>query len=444
MQTETTAASTTRAPVSFIGNLMADLEMHPVWIKAKEAAEALVEVGKAKKKSRFETIVEQKEGGNFFANPTFFKMKDDWNFRRLNSPKFIAGIKVLGAQIAAEGVKTPVKVYNEGTDPTFWLEDGHRRSFGLAYAIVHLDYNPEKLLIPFRMGDKGADDADRLFSQFRDNQSEKPTPFEMARIFSRMVSAGAKKENIAARAGISKSNVIRLLDMATVPEPLQAFTEKDIEVADTFIHKLYEKTGKNTDLAIKALDTAIVVAKDQGYERVMPKHLPADVFEMYNGEKKKRSSKAAPEPEAPAPTPEEDQEQEQEQDQETEGDTDAETEGQDNNPPQDASPETPKTDAQAQPKAQQPAADTTATTNPAKSTAPKGSASAELPVHSAHATAGEKNIKFRAAATEFFKHFVQVSPIDVDNPEADRKLILVKDTITLEMANAILHNLNLD
>lgn len=405
MQTETTAASTTRAPVSFIGNLMADLEMHPVWIKAKEAAEALVEVGKAKKKSRFETIVEQKEGGNFFANPTFFKMKDDWNFRRLNSPKFIAGIKVLGAQIAAEGVKTPVKVYNEGTDPTFWLEDGHRRSFGLAYAIVHLDYNPEKLLIPFRMGDKGADDADRLFSQFRDNHSEKPTPFEMARIFSRMVSAGAKKENIAARAGISKSNVIRLLDMATVPEPLQAFTEKDIEVADTFIHKLYEKTGKNTDLAIKALDTAIVVAKDQGYERVMPKHLPADVFEMYNGEKKKRSSKAAPEPEAPAPTPEEDQ---------------------------------------AQPKAQQPAADTTATTNPAKSTAPKGSASAELPVHSAHATAGEKNIKFRAAATEFFKHFVQVSPIDVDNPEADRKLILVKDTITLEMANAILHNLNLD
>lgn len=435
-----TASHETETRISFTEQLDRDAEFNTYWTNLAEKAQETVADGKAKK-SKFEAIVEKKEGGTFYANPAHFQIKPGFNFRNLNSAKAIERIKVLAGQIKEDGMQTPIKVFNDGNDPIFWIEDGHRRMTALKYAIVHLDYTPDDLLIPVRMGQRYANDVERKFSQFRDNQGEKTTPFETARIFADMVKMGGKEEEIARKANMSKSRIISLLDMATVPAALQALTEQpDIEIADSFIHALYLKTDRKADIALEALEKAIAYAKDQEYERVMPKHLPEPIKSMYRGEKPakaptKQAQKedAAPEDETPeveadaaVPTPKKDKATTVEvpatrPEAGTAVDTSTDHEDTDEDEGENETVETEDTK------------DETVKKDSKKA----GTAKADRVVQS------EENLNFRKAVEKIFKENIMVSPIDPENPEADRTLSFKKDTITFLTSLALLHNMNL-
>lgn len=435
--------------LTFLDQLESDISFNDYWQELVKAAEEEFEANK-NKKNRFDIIAHSNKSGTYFANPAHLHVKAGFNFRNFNSPKGIESIKRMAAEIVGESAITePLKIFHEGNNPTFYIENGHRRFTGLKYAIVHLDYRPANLRIPVRMGAKG-NDVDRKFSQIRDNSGEKPSPLEMARIFADMMKLGGREEELAKRAGISKSRVISLLDMASIPAALQSYSEStDIEIADSFIHNLYRAVNRDSDRALNDLETAIRRAKEQDYDRVMPKHLPPETYALYKGESPAKSSKAATKPVlAPVPSTPDVEDEAPRSAQTSVDETMEDIEG------DEVAPEVHGNDydhgADTTRVASDPAPATAKDNDDKSSDKPaKSTKSPELPVRpSSMHNQRPDNLKFRVALMHFFKHVVQFSPIDPDNPHADRTVTFVggakEFVVDNETAMAILHSLNLD
>lgn len=451
-QTGTVASPAIIEKVPFTVQIERELDHNEHWQSLVKKGEAQLEKTKGKSKTNaFDKIITRERDGTKFTIPTLIYIKPNFNFRALNSYSAVLGVKELAAQIAADGVRVPIKVFNEGTsDPKNYAEDGHRRMTALKWAILDLGCMVEE--VPVRRASPHANDKERVFSQYADNTGVQPTPFEAATLFARLISMGMTEEDIARRTGKGKSRVISLLEMASVPSALQMLSQNaEIEISDSFIHSMFKANDKNAEKTMSDLETAIEKAKLIGAERVMPKHLNPAANTLYNNFTK--PSTRILQVTQPQPTLKEEVEEEKAPEdieataetgetQEIEGEAveatsetgnDAETgETKDTAPVQNTN-------------TTKPASNVTplrpATTPQASAPSKPSTPAAPAPQPSVH-TQRPTNYTVRLAMLEFLKENIQFLPM-VDG-EKFQRIKIVNDEVDLERALAIRHGYGLD
>lgn len=193
-------------------------------------------------------------------------VKEGWNSRILDDPENIEHIDMLAKSIAEEGVKQPLTVYME--DGKLYIEDGHCRYFAVQKAITDYDA-PADLLIPVRMGEKDATEADRIFSQILRNSGKPLSPLEMASVFKRLVDLGWSDSEIARKAGVTRVYVGHLITLIEAPKEIIALVRSGLISATLAIETIKEYGDRATEL----LKAAVALAIEKGKTKATKKHV---------------------------------------------------------------------------------------------------------------------------------------------------------------------------
>lgn len=270
----------------FIDRLVDEAESSPKWQALKAEGEAAI--AKNGKKTGLEKLASHQVSGILYVSPALLAVDPGFNERDLNTKEASDKLIELARSIKGSGVQQVMVLKKDADAYTF--EDGHRRFYATMYAVVHL--GADLKTVPVRMGAKHASDADRVFSQYLLNSGEKPTPFEQASIFARMLRLGWSEADLIERSGLSKSRVTQLLDMNTVPAEVKALSRQDIVVKPSFIFDRFLANKRDAAATIEELTAAIQNAKEGGYDRATPKHLPETAAE---GQSHRRANAKAPE-----------------------------------------------------------------------------------------------------------------------------------------------------
>jgi len=193
-------------------------------------------------------------------------VKDGWNSRILDDPENVEHIDMLAKSIAEEGVKQPLTVYME--DGKLYIEDGHCRYFAAQKAISEYGASSD-MLLPVRMGDKDASEADRIFGQILRNSGKPLSPLEMATVFKRLVDLGWSDSDIARKAGVTRVYVGHLITLIEAPKEIIALVRAGLISATLAIETIKEYG----DRAAELLKAAVALAIEKGKTRATKKHV---------------------------------------------------------------------------------------------------------------------------------------------------------------------------
>ncbi|PZR59549.1 MAG: hypothetical protein DI537_53240, partial [Stutzerimonas stutzeri] len=143
-------------------------------------------------------------------NPFLIRVEDGFNVRDFESPEVAEHVDNLAQSIAKIGVQRPLKVRNKGNE--LILKDGECRLRATIRAIEV--YGAEIVAIPVVLADRSESDADATLGILVENSGLDLTVSGKSEIVKRLTAFGWSREDIAAKAGMSKARVIQLLEFA--------------------------------------------------------------------------------------------------------------------------------------------------------------------------------------------------------------------------------------
>lgn len=199
--------------------------------------------------------------------PEDLHIKPEWNSREDADPENAAHIDMLAESIGAVGVKQPLTVYWE--DGKAFISDGHMRYKGVIKAIAN---GAEIKTIPVQTEERASTEGDRIFSQIVRNSGKPLSPIEQAKVFQRLVAFGWTINDIATRAGLSRTRVDELLKLYAAPEAVTDLVKKG-EVSATLAIQEVKKKGK---ASAESLLDAVATAKKAGKKKATAKHVKKD------------------------------------------------------------------------------------------------------------------------------------------------------------------------
>jgi ParB family chromosome partitioning protein len=129
-----------------------------------------------------------------------------------------AHIDMLAQSIAEVGVKKPIEVKLE--DGKLIVKEGKCRTRATMRAIEH--YNADVKTVPVISVDRYANDADLVANQIIGNSGRPYTMMELARRFKKLLDMGWQQGDIAKKIGMSGGRISQILDLLTMPVPVQA------------------------------------------------------------------------------------------------------------------------------------------------------------------------------------------------------------------------------
>ncbi len=198
-------------------------------------------------------------------NPKLIHVKANWNSRDFKDPANVEHIEMLAKSIVEVGVKEPLTVNWE--DGKAYLEDGECRLRACLYAIEFLKADIKT--IPCKVGERYANDAERLFSQQLRNAGKPFTTLEQAKLFKRLVDFGWQQGDIAKKAGMSAARVSQILDFNTLPEGAKAMVLNG-QVAPSTAMAVVKEKGAG---AVAALQQGLATAQEAGKSKVTQAHV---------------------------------------------------------------------------------------------------------------------------------------------------------------------------
>jgi ParB-like chromosome segregation protein Spo0J len=200
----------------------------------------------------------------FRVAPDQLHIKEDWNSRNDNDPENAAHIEGLATSIAELGVKQPLTIYQDAG--IFYVSDGHCRLKAVRLAI---ERGAEIKTVPVQLEDRYSNEADRIFSQIVRNSGKPLAPFEMGRVFKRLVAFGWTIEEISKKSGINRGWVSELLELQASAAEVQEMVVTGKVSATLAIERL--KT--DGDRAGAVLTQAVATAEAAGKTRATKKHI---------------------------------------------------------------------------------------------------------------------------------------------------------------------------
>ncbi len=202
-------------------------------------------------------------------DPRNLHVKPSWNGRDFGDPDNIAHVEELALSIAEIGVKDPLTAV--WADGKAWLVDGECRLRG---ALLAIERGAPLKTVPVRMEERGANDADLLFSQIIRNKKQPFKQIELANICKRLLDMGWQQNDIARKSGVTPARISQLLDLLTMPEPI-----KQMVACGQVSASMAQKTVSqhNPAKAVEILKDAVAVAESEGRSKALPKHVEAPV-----------------------------------------------------------------------------------------------------------------------------------------------------------------------
>jgi ParB/RepB/Spo0J family partition protein len=200
-------------------------------------------------------------------NPKLINVKHGWNSRDFKDPANIEHIEMLAKSIAEVGVKEPLTVNWE--DGKAWLEDGECRLRATLYAIEFL--KAEIKTVPCKVGERYANEADRLFSQQLRNAGKPFTVLEQAKLFKRLLDMGWQQNDIAKKAGISGARVSQILDFNRMPEGVKVMVHNG-QVSPSTAMAVVKEQGPKAEASLQA---GVVQAASEGKTKATGAHVQA-------------------------------------------------------------------------------------------------------------------------------------------------------------------------
>ena len=197
--------------------------------------------------------------------PHNIHVKSGWNSRDFKDPANVAHIEMLAKSIAEVGVKEPLTVnWEEGKA---YLEDGECRLRATLYAIEFLKADIKT--IPCKVGERYANEADRLFGQQLRNSGKPFTALEQAKLFKRLLDMGWNQGDIAKRAGMSAARISQILDYNTMPEGVKTMVQNG-QVAPSTAMAVIKSEGTQAEAA---LQQGWATAASEGKAKVTAAHV---------------------------------------------------------------------------------------------------------------------------------------------------------------------------
>jgi ParB family chromosome partitioning protein len=222
----------------------------------------------AEKKSGLASISEGRSDVHR-VDPRMLYVKPSWNGRDFSDPDNIQHVEELALSIAEIGVKDPLTVVWE--DGKAWLVDGECR---LRASLLAISRGAPLKTVPVRSEERGANDADLLFSQIIRNKKKPFAQMELARICKRLCDMGWQQNDIAAKSGVTPARISQLLDLLTMPEPIKQMVTNG-QVSASMAQKVVAE--HNPVVAVQVLQDAVATAEAEGKQRAMPKHVETPV-----------------------------------------------------------------------------------------------------------------------------------------------------------------------
>lgn len=212
-------------------------------------------------------------------DPRELFIKAGWNMRD-EGPDLDAHIDMLAQSIASEGVREPISVKLE--DGKLWVTNGHCRTRATMRAIEH--YKAEIVSVPVISEDRHANEADLLFSQILRNSGKPLTAMEQARVFKKLLNMGWQQTDLAKKSGLSAGRVSQVLDLLTMPAPVQAMVAQGAVSAS--LAQQTVKAAASPQAAVTTLTEAVqtAIAEDRRVK-------PADVGNPAQATGKQHSGK---------------------------------------------------------------------------------------------------------------------------------------------------------
>lgn len=208
-------------------------------------------------------------GDLFRLDPALLNIREGWNARDPESPDNKAHIEELAQSIFEVGVKEPLTVILDQTDGKVYIDNGHMRYFAVKLA---MERGAEIKSVPAKLADKGASEADRVFTQILANSGKPLTPLEMAGTFKRLIDFGWTEDQIAARAGKVRTYVADLLKLRAAPAAIQKQVRAGKISATQAIATIRKNKG-DTGKAAKEVTRAVKTAEKTGKKKATAKTL---------------------------------------------------------------------------------------------------------------------------------------------------------------------------
>ena len=191
---------------------------------------------------------------------------DESDDYRDKSPELEAHIDQLAQSIAEIGVRKPIEVKLE--DGKIIVKEGRSRTRAAMRAIEV--YKADLKAVPVISVDRYANEADLILNQFVGNSGKPFTSLEQAKIFKKLLDMGWNQGDIAKKVGMSNGRISQILDLLTMPAPVQAAVVAGTVSAS--LAKQVVKAAETPAQASQALVAAVAQASEEGR-----KVRPADV-----------------------------------------------------------------------------------------------------------------------------------------------------------------------
>jgi|WetSurMetagenome_2_1015567.scaffolds.fasta_scaffold10977_5 ParB family transcriptional regulator, chromosome partitioning protein len=202
----------------------------------------------------------------FHYDPRQLYVLPGFNSRAVDDPANRQHIEELAGSIAQLGVRQPLTVFIE--DDKVFVSDGHCR---LAATLLAIERGADIKTVPVLQEPRGANEADRVFSQIVRNSGKPLTAFEQGAVYKRLVGFGWTVAQIAEKSGKSISHINQALDFQEAPDEVHKLVTSG-QISATLAAKVVRKSGKKEGAA--ALAMAASIARDAGKPRVTEKQLP--------------------------------------------------------------------------------------------------------------------------------------------------------------------------
>lgn len=202
----------------------------------------------------------------FKLKPDDIHVKPGWNVRDPRDPIHSAHLDQLASSIAANGVLEPLTVVWE--DGRAWLTDGH---FRLEAAKLANERGANIESVPVKLEPRGANEADRYFTQALRNSGKGLLPLEQGELFARLLKLGVDESAIALRTGLSRTHVVNMLSLREAPAEVTDMV-KSGKVAASLALKTLKKAASGTEAA-ETLRKAVDKAESKGKKKATQKHV---------------------------------------------------------------------------------------------------------------------------------------------------------------------------
>lgn len=204
-------------------------------------------------------------------DPRIIREVPGWNVRAA-SPELEEHIEALAASIQEIGVQEPLTVVNKDGVPN--LTNGHCR---LEAVMRLIKRGVDIPWVPCRPESQYSNDAEHVLSMLTRNAGKPLSTLETAEVLKRLHNYGWDAGTIAAKSGMTRATVERLLDLTSAPEEVKQLITGG-KVSATLAQEAIKAHGPEAapavlKKAVKAAETAGKAAETAGKAKATKKHL---------------------------------------------------------------------------------------------------------------------------------------------------------------------------